>query len=75
MTESILVKYCGEFNNQVVVVGLVAFEGGFVADGCAAFVTAVNDYKSLLWVGQRLNGAENALTVVGSVAGIYINVK
>lgn len=75
MTESILVKSCGEFNKQVVVVRLIAFEGGFVADGCAAFVTAVNDDKSLFGIGQGLNGAENSLTVVGSVTGVYVNVK
>ena len=46
-----------------------------VADGGTALFAAVDDNKAALGVGERLYRAKNAAAIVGSVAGIYVNVK
>jgi hypothetical protein len=73
--ERYLVKACGKLNEQVVIVGLTSFEGRFVSDGLSTFITTVNDNISFFRIGKSLYRAENSATVVGSVAGIYVNVK
>ena len=73
--KNVLLQACGKLDKQIVIVGLVTFKCGLVANGLTAFFTAVNDDKSLFGVGQSLYGTKNSLTGVRSVAGIYINVK
>ena len=46
-----------------------------VADGGAALLAAVNDDETALRVGKSLYRAKKSAAIVGSVAGIYINVK
>ena len=65
----------GQTNKQIIVVGLVAFHSRLVADGLTAFVASVDDDKSLFGVGQGLYGTKDALTLVGSVAGIDVHVE
>ena len=70
-----LIETGGKTNKQIVIVGLVALKSSLVSNGLTAFVASVNDDKALLGVGKSLNGSKNSLALVGSVAGIYINVK
>ena len=69
------VKTCGKSDKQIVVVTLLALKSRFVAHRSAAFVTAVDDDKALLGIGQSLYGTKDTVAIVGSVAGIYINVE
>ena len=54
---------------------MISLEGGFVAYRLSAFIATVDYNKALFGVGKSLNGSKNALTFIGSVTGIYINVK
>ena len=65
---------CRQADEHIVVIGLATLKGGLVADGFAAFVTAVDNDISLLGVGESLYGTKDALTIVGSVTGVYIHV-
>ena len=47
----------------------------FVAHGSTAPFASVNNNKSAFGVGKCLHGAQNSAAIVGSVTGIYINVK
>ena len=66
------IQPCGQADQHIVIVGLIAFHGGFVAHRLAAFVAAMDDDKALFRIGKGLYGTENALAGVGSVARIYI---
>ena len=69
------VKTCGKSDKQIVVVALLALKSRLVAHRSAAFVTAVDDDKALFGIGQSLYGTKDTVAIVGSVAGIYINVE
>ena len=67
---------CGELNEQIVVVGLnLCLVCRAVADGSAAFVASMENYISALRIGERLNGAQNTATGLGSVARVDIDVQ
>ena len=67
---------CGELDEQVGIIGLdLSVVCRLVADGGTALLTTVDDNKAALGVGERLYRAKNAAAIVGSVAGIYVNVK
>ena len=70
-----LIQSGGQFYQKIVVIWAVTFESCLVAHYCAASLTAVDDDKSLLGVGQGLYGAKDSSAVVGSVAGVDIHVK
>lgn len=66
----------GELDDEIHIVGLnLRLVCRLVSDGLAAFFTAVNDDIALLRVGKRAYGTENAAALVGSVAGVYIDVQ
>ena len=67
---------CGEADNQVGIVGLhLCLVGGFVARDFATTVTAVDEDVATLGVGKGADGAENAATGVGAVAGENVYVQ
>ena len=70
-----LIKPRRQSDKYIVIVGLATLERRLVAYRLAASVTAVDDYISLLWVGQSLYGSENSLTVVSPISRVYIHVQ
>ena len=75
--KAVFLVFCGgELDDQIHIVGLdFRLVSGLVSDRLAAFFTAVNYDISLLRVGHSTNRAEYSATLVGSVAGVYINVE